>query len=94
MGIRDIKAVSDHELHLTYEVPGSQSVGLILEFEPGTKRLAGARVCQTSLVSGGRMLIQQLEGSDMDIGEAVDLAIGSNDGPGLVADVLARLRSV
>lgn len=30
----------------------------------------------------------------MDIGEAVGMAVGSNDVPGLVGDVLMRLRPI
>ncbi|RXK36705.1 hypothetical protein M231_06012 [Tremella mesenterica] len=76
MGIREIKAPSDRELQLTYDVPSKDPITLIIEFDQ-SKRLAGAR----------------LLGSDIDIGESVDHCVSSNDVPGLIADVLIRIRS-
>ncbi|WVQ78048.1 hypothetical protein IAT38_000129 [Cryptococcus sp. DSM 104549] len=77
LGIHSVKAASDNELHLEYDVPQGP-VTLALVFDPLTKRLADA----------------SLIGSDMDITEAVGIASGgSNDVPGLIADVLVRLRA-
>ncbi|WRT67088.1 uncharacterized protein IL334_004054 [Kwoniella shivajii] len=75
LGIKSVKAISDNELHLEYDVPGGP-VTLVLEFDELTKRFADAR----------------LIGNDMDISESVGIAAGANDVPGLVADVLLRLR--
>lgn len=76
LGIRSVRAVSETELHLEYDVPQG-SIILAMKFDELTKRLADAA----------------LIGSDIDIAEAVGIAAGSNDVPGLIADVLARLRS-
>ncbi|WVW83168.1 hypothetical protein I302_105186 [Kwoniella bestiolae CBS 10118] len=75
LGIKSVKAVSDSELHMEYDVPIGP-VTLALTFDEMSKRFADAR----------------LIGSDMDISESVGIAAGSNDVPGLVADVLVRLR--
>ncbi|WVQ70141.1 uncharacterized protein L199_008366 [Kwoniella botswanensis] len=75
LGIKSVKAVSDNELHMEYDVPNGP-VTLALIFDEVTKRFADAR----------------LIGSDLDISESVGIAAGSNDVPGLVADVLVRLR--
>ncbi|WWD15623.1 hypothetical protein CI109_100045 [Kwoniella shandongensis] len=75
LGIRSVKAVSENELHLEYDVPNGPMV-LALMFDELTKRFIDAR----------------LIGNDMDISEAVGIAAGSNDVPGLIADVLVRLR--
>jgi len=40
----------------------------------------------------GRQADKQLLGADIDIKEAVDWAVVSNDVPGLIADILNRLR--
>ena len=53
LGIRSVQAVSEHELHLEYDVPaGSRgksgegsTVTLVLVFDPATQRLANVRVC-------------------------------------------------
>ncbi|KIR58679.1 hypothetical protein I314_05518 [Cryptococcus bacillisporus CA1873] len=76
LGIRSVRAVSETELHLEYDVPQGPII-LVMKFDELTKRLADAA----------------LIGSDIDIAEAVGIAAGSNDVPGLIADVLARLRS-
>ncbi|KAE8538047.1 hypothetical protein D1P53_006114 [Cryptococcus gattii VGV] len=76
LGIRSVRAVSETELHLEYDVPQGPII-LVMKFDELTKRLADAA----------------LVGSDIDIAEAVGIAAGSNDVPGLIADVLARLRS-
>ncbi|WVQ71594.1 hypothetical protein IAR50_001134 [Cryptococcus sp. DSM 104548] len=52
-------------------------VTLALAFDPLTKRLSDAT----------------LVGSDIDIVEMVSVAVGNNDVPGLIADVLVRLRT-
>ena len=51
MGIRSVRAASDYELHLEYDVPSSQSntpadqtVTLMLGFDPTTKGLVAAEV--------------------------------------------------
>ncbi|KAK6902882.1 hypothetical protein L486_08378 [Kwoniella mangroviensis CBS 10435] len=75
LGIKSVKAVSDYELHMEYDVPNGP-VTLALIFDEATQRFADAR----------------LIGSDLDISEPVGIAAGSNDVPGLVADVLVRLR--
>ncbi|OCF36536.1 hypothetical protein I316_01786 [Kwoniella heveanensis BCC8398] len=75
LGIKSVKAVSDNELHLEYDVPnGPVTLGLV--FDEYTKRFIDAH----------------LIGSDIDISEPVGVAAGSNDVPGLIADVLVRLR--
>jgi len=51
-------------------------VTLVLEFDKITKRLIEAQLLE----------------SDVDITEAVNIAIASNDVPGLIAEVLMRLR--
>ncbi|GFZ46197.1 hypothetical protein JCM24511_04444 [Saitozyma sp. JCM 24511] len=86
MGIRSVRASVDGPqqlLHIEYEVtPAGNSkepVGvatLVSRFDGATRRLANA----------------QLQGSDMNIEEAVNVAKRGNDVPGLVADVLMRLR--
>ncbi|KJE02173.1 hypothetical protein I311_04229 [Cryptococcus gattii NT-10] len=76
LGIRSVRAVSETELHLEYDMPQGPIV-LVMKLDELTKRLADAA----------------LIGSDIDIAEAVGIAAGSNDVPGLIADVLARLRS-
>lgn len=40
------------------------------------------------------MGIVQLLGSELDIGEAADISVAGNDVPGLVAEVLMRLRPI
>ncbi|ODN84746.1 hypothetical protein L202_00625 [Cryptococcus amylolentus CBS 6039] len=52
-------------------------VTLALAFDPLTKRLSDATMI----------------GSDLDVAEAITVAIGNNDVPGLIADVLVRLRT-
>ncbi|KGB74278.1 hypothetical protein I307_05009 [Cryptococcus deuterogattii 99/473] len=76
LGIRSVRAVSETELHLEYDVPQGPVI-LVMKFDELTKRLADAA----------------LIGSDIDVAEAVGIAAGSNDVPGLIADVLAGLRS-
>ncbi|WVQ98684.1 hypothetical protein IAU59_005815 [Kwoniella sp. CBS 9459] len=75
LGIKSIKAVSDNELHMEYDVPHGP-VTLALMFDEYNKRFIDAH----------------LLGSNVDISEPVGLAAGSNDVPGLIADVLVRLR--
>ncbi|WVO12826.1 hypothetical protein L204_100434 [Cryptococcus depauperatus] len=75
LGIRSVKAVSNEELHLEYDVPNG-SVVLVITFDALTKRFSSA----------------SLRGSNLDITEAAGVAEGSNDIPGLIADVLMRLR--
>ncbi|WWC90102.1 uncharacterized protein L201_005035 [Kwoniella dendrophila CBS 6074] len=77
LGIKSVKAVTDNELHLEYDVPNG-SVILEVTFDELTKRLVDAK----------------LSGSDIDITEPVNIAAEANDVPGLVADVLLRLRPV
>lgn len=51
MGIRSVKAVADHELHLEYDIRAKASqtadkgaVTLVLQFDPTMRRLANAHV--------------------------------------------------
>ncbi|ORX39846.1 hypothetical protein BD324DRAFT_615220 [Kockovaella imperatae] len=79
MGIRNVKAVSEYQLHLEYAVPSTtegDSVVLLLNFDSLSKRLAGAEIM----------------GSDADISEPVNVAVATNDIPGLIADVLVLVR--
>ncbi|WWC61172.1 uncharacterized protein I303_103752 [Kwoniella dejecticola CBS 10117] len=75
LGIQSVKAVSDNELHMEYDVPNGPVI-LALMFDEVTKRFVDAN----------------LIGSDIDISECVSIAAGANDVPGLVSDVLLRLR--
>ncbi|WVF72244.1 hypothetical protein IAT40_007056 [Kwoniella sp. CBS 6097] len=75
LGIKSVKAASDNELHLEYDVPNGP-VTLALVFDEYNKRFIDAH----------------LIGSNVDISESVGIAAGSNDVPGLIADVLVRLR--
>ncbi|ORY33785.1 hypothetical protein BCR39DRAFT_519226 [Naematelia encephala] len=78
LGIKSIKAISDTVLQITYGVSSKQEVTLELEFDPSTKRFLDAN----------------LIGSDLDIVEAAGIAQASGDVPGLIADVLVRLRPI
>ncbi|KAK1925016.1 hypothetical protein DB88DRAFT_487631 [Papiliotrema laurentii] len=77
MGIRSVTAVADNELHLEYDVADGDPIILKLAFDPATRALSNAEV----------------EGTDLDIGEAVNIALANNDPPGLIADVLMLVRS-
>jgi hypothetical protein len=88
-------------LHIEYEVTpagNKEPVGmatLVLRFDGATRRLADAQVGDREVfgVKCGSLTKVQLQGSDMNIEEAVNVAKRGNDVPGLVADVLMRLRS-
>lgn len=105
LGIRSVSAKDDTELHIEYAVPpqpdtdGEDSVVLVVYFEKGTRKLVDAKVSFRAC-RGGRafradtcgFLSSQLIGHSANIEEAVGVASGGNDVPGLLADVLMRIR--
>ncbi|KAL7422301.1 hypothetical protein Q5752_002947 [Cryptotrichosporon argae] len=83
LGIKDVRAVSDAELHLTYAAGAA-----------GSGAGADAGDVELALVfdAGRRFENAWLIGTDANVDEAVSTAVANNDVPGLVADVLVRLR--
>lgn len=73
--------MADNELELVYKLNVGSKMRLVsikLIFLPGTRQLA------TVEVSG-------LEGVDVDVTELIDAHVPSNDAPGVVAAILARV---
>ena len=70
--------MADNELELVYKLNVGRLVSIKLIFLPGTRQLA------TVEVSG-------LEGVDVDVTELIDAHVPSNDAPGVVAAILARV---
>lgn len=92
MGIRSVTAVADNELHLEYDVADGDPIILKLAFDPATRALSNAEV-RLMIWRTGSLAEGQVEGTDLDIGEAVNIALANNDPPGLIADVLMLVRS-
>jgi hypothetical protein len=106
--------ISETTVQLEYDIPSSNPITLLLEYDPLSRRLVDASVSLFPSFSsflplhykriredvgerkGGwkqRMdADKQLLGADIDIKEGVDWAVVSNDVPGLIADILNRLR--
>lgn len=105
-GIRSVRTVSPTILHLEYDAPmeSSDSAGqrkkemipvtLEVEFDETTTRLRDARVGPVSRLVGAFTNLDELLDLELDIAEAVGIAVAANDVPGLVAEVLMRLRPV
>ena len=79
-----LEASADNEVRLSYKVdlphrqPRIMSITLI--FHPGTRQLASVDV------SG-------IEDTDIDLGELIDAHVPSNDAPGVIAAIVARVRN-
>lgn len=87
LGIQTIQQLNDNELHITYEAPQGPMT-LAMQLDSRTKRLVDAMVSLLPLCTANPKLLDV----DIDISEAVALAVTSNDVPGLIADVLLRIR--
>lgn len=95
LGIRSARATSDSELVLEYDVPSESVAGgraeITLQFGED-RRLISALVSLAA--SFGIKLTRQFNGSEGDstFQQLVATAREANDAPGLIADVLMRLR--
>ncbi|KAK4684696.1 hypothetical protein P7C73_g5473, partial [Tremellales sp. Uapishka_1] len=76
LGIKSVKAISPLELHLEYTTSSPKSSATLVLLFGPDKRLETARMLN----------------DELDIDESSSIAVRSNDIPGLVADVLLRLR--
>ena len=79
MSLDMFETPSENELQLTYSLPKSRSVTIVLVFLPNTRQIAEARVMNSD--------------EDIDIQELVGVHTASNDVPGLLRAILARLRA-
>ncbi len=83
MNMESLEASADNEIRLTYRVDvlerRSRIVSITLIFLPGTRQLASVEV-------GG------LDNTDIDVTELIDAHVPSNDAPGVIAAILARVR--
>lgn len=78
MSLESFETPTDNELRLIYSLPKGRRAVVQFVFKPGTDRLAEASL---------------LEPSNMDIQELVSVHAVSNDVPGLIRAILARLRA-
>ncbi|KAG7448442.1 uncharacterized protein BT62DRAFT_985785 [Guyanagaster necrorhizus] len=84
INLTQLDNVSDNEMRLIYKVDISQSdpryISIAFIFVPGTRQLAAVQV-------GG------IEDLDIDVSEIIDAHVQVNDVQGVVAAVIARIRS-
>ncbi|GJJ14864.1 hypothetical protein Clacol_009132 [Clathrus columnatus] len=79
MSLESFETPTDNELRVTYALPKGRRATLQLIFKPGTRQLAEASLLNSSF--------------KIDIQELVSIHAISNDVPGLLRAVLARLRA-
>jgi hypothetical protein len=96
-----VHVVSASTLQIEYDIKDGRVATLVLQYDEKTRRLENAQVIRVlrKCFDTNQEVYEtdsvQLLGSDLsyeDIMEATDVAIKSNDVPGLVADLLSRLR--
>lgn len=79
MSLESFETPTDNELRLSYTLPKGRRATIQFIFEPGTGQLVEASLLESSFI--------------VDIQELVSVYAASNDVPGLIRAILARLRA-